>query len=67
MGMNVKTDRTADLRESIENIERDEYLIAHTSDIDDDFPRQLMREGSVNLRNHGDSGILRGRSFPSFA
>ena len=58
MGMNVKTDRTPDLWQPIENIERNEYLIAHSSDIDDDFSRQLMRQGSANLRNHSGPGFL---------
>ena len=58
MGVNVKTDGTPDLGQPIENIERDEYLIAHSSDIDDDFSWQLMRQGSANLRNHSGLGFL---------
>lgn len=48
MGMNVKTDGTPDLGQVIEDIKRDEYLITHSSDIDDDFSRQLMRQSSAN-------------------
>src|SRR5262245_39189496 len=52
MGMNVKTDSMSDLGQAIKHIERDEYLVAHSSDIDDDFSRQLERQGSANLCNH---------------
>jgi hypothetical protein len=55
MGMNVKTNRITDLRQSIEDVEGDKYLIADAADIDDDFSRQLVRQSSANLRNHGGS------------
>lgn len=64
MRVNVKTDGTTDLGQPIENIERDEYLIAHSSDIDDDFSRQFMRQGSANLRNHSGLGFPQGWDLP---
>ena len=58
MGMNVKTDGVADVGQSVEDIERDKYLIADASDIDDDLPGQLMRQSSANLCNHCEFGSL---------
>src|SRR5215471_14270863 len=65
MGMNVKTDGTPDLGQPIENIERDKYLIAHPSDIDDDFAGQFVRQGSANLCNHNGFWICFRMGLPA--
>lgn len=52
MSVNLQTDRGADFRQSIKNIQGDKYLIADPAHVDHRFAGDLLRQGSADMSDH---------------
>ena len=63
VSVNMQPDRRPDLRQMIKHIERDEDLVADSTDIDDDFSCNFLRQSAIDLGDH-DCLIFRLISTP---